>query len=398
MASTLSLVAAIAKRMYSDGQIGEQTRRFHVLYEMLKRRTAFGGEDYRYIVRHANPQSVAGVFGTAQTQATSASSLVKAFATSPGLKYGVIQVDGPSLRRLEGNAQSFVDHVRMEFDGVFEELGNRIAFDLYRNKARRGRRASASTNVITLTDSSEVINFTPGMTVMASANADASSPRTGSTTVASIQESAGTITLTSAAGITSFADNDYLFALDEPATAVDGLEAIIPLAAPSATAFRGVDRSGDARRLAGVRLDDTATYPEVNTGRVATDIFLGGKRANCAFWHPTRLWEAAQRMHAQVEFQQAGGQADYGFQFLAVHSPGGIIKIYADPDCPYATQWVGDMSVAECRHLKSLPGWVMDDNLKMLRMGSADAVEGRCVAEHQLIITEPGRWGTSSMS
>src|SRR5690606_37988352 len=114
-----------------------------------------------------------------------------------------------------------------------------------------------STNTITLTEADDVRNFKIGMTLIASANADGSTPRTGSAVVTAVDEDTGTVTVDSAAGITSFANSDYLFRKGDPGTCVDGLEVMFPLTAPTTgDSFRGVDRSVDVRRLAGCRVND----------------------------------------------------------------------------------------------------------------------------------------------
>lgn len=402
MASDLAKVQAIAKRVYSTDQIGEQTRRDHAFQELLTRKKVFGGEDFRYIVRFANPQSVSGSFANAQTQAAGASSLIKQFATQPALKYCIVQIDGPSLSRLRGNYQSFVNHVTMELDGGLEELGDSIAFDtLGPGNGQRGRRLSAATNVITLTSGADVRNFKPGMTVIASANADGSSPRAGSTTVTAVSPGASTITLLSAAGITSFANNDFLFRQGDPATCSDSIRQIIPLVEPvlGVDSFRGVDRGSDPQRLAGVRVNDTSQTVEETTGLIAVNIKNEGKKANCAFWNPIRFHEFTRRMNAKVEFQSAGGTADYGFEYVMIHTSAGVMKVYSEPDLGPDLAYVGKMSSIEVRHLDDgLPDWINDDGLgKTVRMGAADAVEARMRAQHQTIITVPGEWGVGAV-
>lgn len=401
MASDLTKVQFIAKRMYSTSAIGEHTRRDHVAQELIPRRGVFGGEDFRYVVRTANVQSVSGTFSDAYNQAAGASSKGKQFATDPAIKYCIVQIDGPSLSRLRGSEQSFTNHVRMELDGGLEECGDSMAFDFYRaGNGMRGRRLSISTNIVQLDNNDDARNFQEGMTVIASPNADGSSPRSGSTTVSAVDEDAGTVTLTSAAAITSFANNDYLFRQGDPGTCVDGLENFFPLTAPApGDSFRGVDRSSNPRRLAGVRVNDSSQFIEETTGLIAVKIHQGGKRANCAFWNPIRFHEASRRMNAKVEFQSAGGTADYGFEYMMIHTTAGTVKIYADPDCPTNRVYVGKLATVECRHLdEGLPDWINDDGLgKTVRMGNTDAIEARIRAQHQYIFTVPGNWGVGAV-
>lgn len=402
MASDLSKVAFIAKRMYSTEQIGEQTRRDHAFQEMLSRKKVFGGEDYRYIVRYANPQSVSGSFANAQTQAAGASSKGKAFATQPAIKYCIVQIDGPSLSRLGGNTQSFTDHVTMEFDGALEECADSLAFDtLGPGFGQRGRRLSLAGDVVTLTEPDDARNFKEGMTVVADDTAAGTSQRVGSTTVTAVDEDAGTVTLASAAAIAVFSDNDFLFRQGDPGTVIDSLEQIIPLTAPvlGVDSFRGADRGSMPRSLAGVRLNDTSMTVEDITGLIAVKIKQSGKKANCAFWNPIRFHEFTRRMNAKVEFQTAGGTADYGFEYAMIHTSAGVLKVYSEPDLRPSRVFVGKTSSVEFRHLDAgLPDWINDDGQgKSLRMGAADAIEARMRAQHQLIVTVPGEWGIGAV-
>jgi hypothetical protein len=385
--------------MYSTDAIGEQTRRDHAFQEMLNRKRAFGGEDFRYIVRYANPQSVSGDFTSARTQAAGASSKVKQFATGPGLKYCIVQIDGPSLRRLGGGAQSFINHVTMEFDGALEEAADSIAFDsLGPGHGMRGQIASVASLVLTLVDADSARNFKEGMTIINDTVATGASPDAGVTTVTAVDEDLGTITVVDATGFTA---NDFLFRQGDPGTVVDSLEQIIPLAAPvlGVDSFRGVDRGPDPRRLAGVRVNDTSLLIEETTGLIAVRAKQGGKKMNCAFWNPIKFHEFTRRMNAKVEFQSAGGTADYGFEYVMIHTSAGVLKVYSEPDLRPSRVFVGKMSSIEVRHLMDgLPDWLNDDGLgKTVRMSDADAIEARIGAQHQLIVTQPGEWGIGAV-
>lgn len=400
MASDLTKVQFIAKRMYSTAAIGEHTRRDHPLQEMITRKGVFGGDDFRYVVRTANPQSVSGTFTDALSQATGASSKGKQFATDPAIKYCVVQIDGPSLSRLRGSDQSFTNHVKMELDGGLEEIGDSMAFDTYRaGNGMRGRISAISTNVITFTNFDDARNFQEGMQVIADDTITGASPRVGTTTVASVDEDNGQITLTSAAAITALAVNDYLFRQGDPGTCADGFENFFPLTAPApGDSFRGVDRSSNTRRLAGVRVNDTSLYVEETIGLCAVKISQGGKKSNIAVCNPIKFHDATRRLNAKVEFQSAGGTADYGFEYIMIHTTGGVVKVYSDPDCPTDKTYTGKLATIECRHLdEGLPDWINDDGLgKTVRMGTLDAIEARIRAQHQYIVTVPGNWAVGA--
>jgi hypothetical protein len=395
-ASDLTSVAYIYKRKYSDKATGDLAMRDHPLFSMIRKEDGFSGSAFFYPIRYGNPQGVSGTFSSAQTAAASSKGLQ--LQASRKAKYGVITMNGEAMAACADRG-SFLDLVTQETDGVIEEMGDSLAFDLYREGyGQRGRRSSINGEVVTLTVADHARNFKVGMTVVADDTAAGTSLRSGSTTVAAVDEDAGTITLTAQASITSFANNDYLFRLGDPSTCMEGLAALFPLTAPSASeSFRGVDRSVDTRRLAGVRVDDTATAIEENLGLVAVKIAQVGKKADVAFLNPIKFWEVVRRLNAKVEYAGGGGTADYGFEHILVHTPAGSVKVYSDADCPTTLGYVGNLKTLYLKHLKGLPHIVKDDGNPSLRSTSADDIEARVRCWVNCIATEPGAWGVFSI-
>lgn len=392
-ASDLTSVAFIYKRLYSDRQVGDLAMRDHPLFRMINKEGGFVGASFHYPIRYGNPQGISGAFANAQTNASSSKGVQLTASRRP--KFAVITMDGEAIAAAEGNRGAFLDLVTQETEGKLEELGDHLAFDLYRDgTCARGRRSSLAGDIVTLTVPDDARNFKVGMTVIADDTATGASPRTGSTTIAAIDEDAGTITLTSAAAIVAFADNDYLFTDGEQSTGMEGLASQIPLTAPTAgDSFRGIDRSVDTRRLAGVRVNDTATAIEENAGLCAVKISQVGKKASQVYLNPINFWQVARRLNAKVEYQGAGGTADYGFEYIAIHTPAGTLRTYSDPDCPTSRGYVCNPEATYIKHLRGLPHIVQDDGRPNLRQASANGIEARAAAWSNLILTMPGSCG-----
>ena len=397
-ASDLSSVAYIYKRRYSDKATGDLAMRDHPLYKMVRKEAGFTGSAFFYPIRYGNPQGISGTFSDAQSGAASSKGVQ--LQASRKTKYAVITLNGEAMAAC-GDKGAFLDLVTQETDGVLEEMGDSLAFDLYRDgSGQRGRRASISGNVVTLANGGDdARNFKVGMTVIADDTATGLSPRTGSTTVTAVDEDAGTITLDDATDIDSFSDDDYLFRKGDPGTCVEGLAKLFPLTAPvlGSDSFRGIDRGADPRRLAGVRVNDSATSIEENIGLVGVKIAQVGKKADVAFVNPMKFWEVVRRLNAKVEYDGGGGSADYGFEHVKVHSPAGTIRMYSDPDCPTNRGYVGKMSALYIKHLRGLPHIVQDDGRPNLRSTSADDIEARARCWSNVICTEPGTWGVFSI-
>lgn len=400
-ASTQTSVAYIYKRKYADGQVGDLAMRDHPTMSMMSKSGGMSGPatGWFYGIRYGNPQGLSGTFATAQSAASGSKGVQMQAARRK--KYGIITLDGESLVAARDRAGALLDLVRQETDGIIEEHGDALAFELHRDgTGARGRRLSASSDVITLYTADDARNFKVGMTVIADDTANGSSPRTGSTTVTAVDEDAGTITLASAAAISGFADDDYLFRAGDPATAVDGFETHLPLAAPvlGVDSFRGVDRGADPRRLAGVRVDDITTSIEENAGLVAVKISQVGKKANLLVLNPIRFWQVSRRLNAKVTYDGGGVKAAFGFEGFDVHSPAGTLRAVSDPDAPVDRGRVLNLSTWYWKHLDPFTHFIRDDNGGVsLRVYNEDSIEARTRSMGNVCTSEPGANGTFSI-
>lgn len=377
-ASTIATVGYVFKRRYSDRQVTELAMRDHPTWFALAKEGGFTGLEFAYPLTFANPQGVSGTFADAQAGAEVLQGVQPKAQRKK--KYGIITLDGEAMAAAKGDRGSFYDFITRHTDGIIEELGDNLAFDLFRaGTGNRGQRASISSNTITLTTKQDVRNFKKGMTLIASPNADGSSPRAGSAKVTKVSRAAGTVTVDNAAGITSFANNDFLFRKGDPTTCMEGMETCTPLTAPTpGDSFRTIDRSDDVELLAGSRINDTSTLIEENFGLVAVDISTVGKKVRMGALYPTRFWEVARRMSAKVEFQSAGGNADYGFETMTIHTPGGSFKVYSDPDCPLDRGRVFHPDAHVYKYLGDEPIHVIrDDGKPSMRSVGSDGIEIR---------------------
>ncbi len=376
-ASDLTSVAFIYKRDYSGRQAEDVAMRDHVLFQRINRIGGFVGSAHFYKIRYGNPQGVGGVFASAQSAASASQG--KQLQMSRKAKYGVITLNGEAIAASRGDKGAFYSLVTMETDGVLEEMGDSLAFDLYRDgNGLRGRGASAAGDVITLTVVDDARNFKVGMTVVSDTDSAGGSPNSGSTTVVAVDEDAGTIELDSTGSISGFSQTDYLFRIGDPGTCMEGLASLTPLAAPtSGDSFRGISRYADPRRLAGVRVDDTGTYLEDNLGLLGVRVSQLGKKVTEAYANPINVHAVTKRMGAKVEFDDGGGGANHGFQYVMIHTPAGSIRLYADADCPTNRAYVINPANHYLKHLDGLPHIIMDDGLRSLRSSSADDIEAR---------------------
>lgn len=391
MASDLTTVAFIYKKKYSDRQVQTITERDHPRWARLAKKGGFTGTSFAYVVRTGNPQGISGTFTDAQDGAETSKGEQLLATRKP--KFAVIKLDGEAIAASEGNDGAFYDLVTMETDGKLQEMGDTFAFDAYRSgNGMRGRRASISGNIITLSVADDARNFKRGMTLIASTSITGSAPRSGTAKVTGVSEKQGKVTVDNAAGITSFSDNDYLFRKGDPGTCMEGLAVTTPLTEPTAgDSFRGIDRSVDPARLAGSRVDDISTTIEENMGLGAVLCAQVGKQHTPTegYLNPIKFFEVARRLGAKVMYDSNQRTAKYGFQYIEIATATGVMQVYSDPDCP-TTLGYGERSEFDyILHLKGLPHIVKSDGLASLRMAAANGIEGRAASWCNYIQEDP---------
>lgn len=369
-------VAYAYKRRYSDKQVSQIVMRESPTFHAMTKEGGFDGAGLFYGITYGNPQGVSSGFASAQTAAETLQGVQ--LAVFRKLKYGVIQLDGPSMEAAKGNKGALFDFITRHTDGILEQVGHDIAFDLLRDGTGiRGQRSSIATNVVTLTNPTDVDYFKVGMTVVAGPNRDGTSLRTGSTKVTKLNRRAGTIELASAAAITSFANSDYLWRLGDPGQCIEGMGLCTPLTAPGgADSFRTINRSVDIEALAGSRIDDTSIFPEESLGDVAVNISTIGKKVTKGVVYPTVFQAIVKRTGASVQYE-AGATADIGFEYINLLTAAGRIQLYSDADMPRTEGRVFRPDSHMLKHLNEPVHVIRTNGLPNMQLTSADGIEVR---------------------
>jgi len=223
---------------------------------------------------------------------------------------------------------------------------------------------------------------------------DGLTPKSGTAEVTGIGTN-GTITVDDAAGISGFADNDYLFPEGEPGTAMDGLALCTPLTEPTAgDSFRGMDRSVNVARLAGSRVADDGSSTEEKMGLGAIRCGLVGPEhvpTEC-YVHPLKFWEVSKRQMGKVQFGNPGAEgfrAAYGYQYIDIVTPNGPMRMFSDPDCPQNRGYGEKPENHYIHHLKDLPHFQMQGASNYLVVYNAAAIEQRLLSWCNYVQEDP---------
>lgn len=419
---------ALLKELYPSGVPEDIMMRSHLLMTKLKKDGEAYGEYMVIPVIVDNPSGrsadIASLLST--TGGPIGPTTSRKFNVTLASDYAATWIDELTIRKAANDRGAFVNARKFEIDGLLRQLGNSLSHALYRagdGTVGRGDSAySVAGNVITLLTRADTKFFGLGMVldfipnVGGTPTGAARTVATQRVVVTKIDEDAGTVTcaldvtgaavvalstnytgVTNADWIAPIGDYNVNF-LTTGAVKIRGLAAWIPLTTPAAAEnFYGVDRSTFPTRLAGSRLNDSTAPAEDSIMVLAEMMHERGANPDFVVVSPRQFTKISKRMNARVEFDSAGGTANYGFMKFMVATSAGMLPIYADPDCPEDRGYILTLSTWAIKHL-GLPEIVTSDGLSALRRPGLDQIEIRCRYYAQLVCYAPGHNGVFAVS
>jgi hypothetical protein len=306
----------------------------------------------------------AGVSGNLVSASASAAGVTpQAFFVQPGDFVSVVPLDFKVMEAAESEG-SFIDYVDMNIQAKLNSLGRTHARFLFGNGGGSiGRRASISVNTITLSSPEDTINFWPGMVLRASTGdgtSGAHTQKTGSTAVQSVNRESGTVTVVSAAAISGFADNDYLFidglfAGDQSQISVmKGLAAWFTPTAATDTLWT-VART-NYPELSGYRNPNAATAGGV-VDRMRALATIGdrvyGATPSIGVLY-SEQWEVASKTLQNQGFRPievSETETMAGYKKLSIIGQYGDVSLIGEPFCPQGLGYMLDMETLQMAHL-----------------------------------------------
>jgi hypothetical protein len=265
-----------------------------------------------------------------------------------------------------------------------------------------GRRASASTNVITLTNPSDTMNFEEGMIVVASEGDGSDSSHTlqaGSTFVTVVNREAGTVTLDDASDLTGFDNDDYLFRSgdffgDTGVVVLKGVQAFIT-ATDSPAVLYGMTRTSDPQRLAGCRVP-TAVLTAKNIEerfRVLGSYMSGRMKARGpwkGFLHPED-WSVLETVLSSRQVHAVKDDSTrFGYMKISMVVGGQVVDFFCDRFAPKGTGFLLNMKSWKLHSAGKLIQPVNGDGLTMLRKLGANDYEYRLKSYLIAMCNAPG--------
>jgi len=310
--------------------------------------------------------------------------------------YVLGSIDNETMMASASNKGAIAKAIKTQVDAAAYEFGRSMAVQVWGDGSGiRGVVGSVAAGpVVTLTDRRDCVKFEVGMVLENKSAAGAI--YVGTFLVTAIDIDLGTVTLTLQGGAVAPVATDLLARQGDflagvgASNCMSGVFAWIPVAAPSATPFFGVDRSVNPVRLAGGRVKGGAkTIEEVIFDSLARGKTNGGK-FDTVWMNSERAAELQKSMQAKAFVDvQSAGKAKVGFQGFNLVTSSGNLTVLDDPTCPYAYGLLSNRSAWEFATLGDAPHFAEEDGRRFLRESASDGIEFRLKMYGNLICQRP---------
>ena len=411
MAATITTADKILKYIYTSRALQNAVYDKNPLFALLPKQGGFNGRSLVHAITYGNSLARSAAFATAQGRAgiNGASGTDSGFNRDVNFtitrvkNYAMYTIEQELLLAASGDRASFVKGLTQLVDGTLQTLRNDFGRDVFGSGLGElgAVTAVSGSGPYTITVGEAITQIEVGMEIVCSTGSTKTAALRnsgGGVAVVSVNRSAGTFTTTT--NPDSIAAGDWLFIKgDRPAgstTAIGsmlkiaGMEAWNPVTAPSASeSFFGVDRSVDATRLSGQRLDISALQPEEGyiTALAALAREDGDPSHIFTSFTDEKNLKLALGSRVDAEYTQVG---DIGFESIRLRGPNGTVKVYADRNAPVGYARVLTLNTWEMKHLGDLvnKGDAAGDG-GMAREYQADRFEGRMSFYGNLLCHKP---------
>jgi hypothetical protein len=426
---TYAAIQAILKTKYPDGSIPQALYKNFPFLSLVKKTTNFDG-DYRVVaLQNERPQGSSYNFEIAQGIAkgglNGGGGSYKRFQVYRTKHYGLLRMDGETMKAAVRTSGALVDLWNQETDGVSTNELAELEFQLFGDGTGvRGTVGSwtGATATIQLATPSDIVYFSIGMKLGlvvggieygSSTPADAASGQ--GAYVFAINREAGSFQVSNASGVlqTGLQFNaaapaagngivrrgDYVaapgsgtFTTGNSAQGpVTGVQAWIP-STVTATPFWTLDRTQDRVRLAGQRLNALGLPMNEalmeGEGKVAIQ---GVGYPDTILVNPLDLQNLKKALGSDIVYDRVQSNvAGVSFKAIEYDGANGPMKIVSDPFCPRSKAFMLQMPSWELSTLGPAPQMLDFDNNDYLRVVDADQYEVRFGHYGQFICNNPG--------
>jgi hypothetical protein len=414
--TTQSIFQPYLKNMWHKGRIVDLTMRDKPVLSMLQNPQDFYGDDQKVNLKHRNPMGRSA--NSVKAQANARSGRGVRFSSTRVSNHQSVFVSNEVMEASSNDMGALVSAIDDQMEGAVENLVNEVSWGIFRSGG--GTRGQITTTpTVGSSGAPDFLGLSLRVTRFFEVGMTLKAGTTDGTTATTFRTTPTTAEVTgvdrdndvlyfanNTFASTNWAVNDYLSVdgdIDETTLLgkyISGFAAWIPRVRPLSTDnFKGVNRSVDPTRLAGLYYDAVAKGQSPENAIIYTAGILndaGGKPDIVAM--SSRRWtDIAINLGQRVVYQDISGRdATAALTFRSIVLPaaggkGGNVKLVADPSCQDDDMWMLELDSWKWHTLKDWPRINIHNGNQMLDPGTAtDDVELRWVYRGNLECTAPG--------
>lgn len=370
------------------------------------------GKNYKFAIQYGTGRGVSTTIAGARLSKTP--NPYTDVLLNRGRLYGVGGIDRETMKIASKNKDSFVNSLEAEQDGILATMNERLSDWAYKNGGGACGKVAAggiSGAVITLTDIGDAQNVQAGTILQfSSTDGTTGAVEAGTVTVASVDRAAGTITCTGnvTAGVATAVAGMWIFPNQDHATSYAdvggnrvcvGIDGWIPLTAPGATLFFGINRSVDPVRLGGCRYTGAGRpIQETVTNALASFSQQGAKKVDTLIMSELRVAELANSLEGRVQYTtKTNEQTKLSFKGFDFVSPNGTVTVLGTPRCKQDRGYALEMATWRVLTTDGGPTMIDDDGLTIRRaVDQSDGYEFEMNVMLQIACNQPGKNGVFS--
>lgn len=402
-ALTAALVSAVIKERYPQRTIKNMFMKSCPLFGRLRKIEDEVGEPIRVAFRYASGGRRSASAASAFTVGNTSAARYSGFAYTMADNFAAFALSGKDIAKTRNDKGALVALLEGEINAKMDKLRMDMCFNLYRDAGGAvGQIVSgADGTTLTLASRASFANLEVGDVLVAGAAADGSNVTANTGTIGSMDRDALTITVAGGGNWHGdFDDADYIFHVGDATAKISGLAAHFPLTAPGGSDdFFGVNRSIDVTRHAGNRYEATAAYDQTIDGAIGNALAENHEQGGAVdeiYANPLDWRQLSREIEDKTTFQRSAQGADgkpiakLSYSAIKYMGPGGEASVFADPFCPRGVIYALTSDTITLRSYVAMPGFLMEDDQKILREAADDAYQGRMGTYWQMMCDAPG--------
>lgn len=399
MAVTTTTIDYALKQVYTSRDLENAVYKKNPLLALMRKEGGFTGRAHIHGVRYRDSLARSVTFAGAQARAAANGVAPSApggdqgfssgvqFVVTRRKEYQIYTLEQEAILAGRDDKGSLIRTLSTEVDSALNNLGRTMAIALYGDgSGSLGQVLSVAGTTIGVGEA--VTHIENGLELVTSTGSTKTAILRNSGTgcyVTSVNRSAGTFVIN--ANTDTITVGDWLFVKGDRQVAaittnsqylkVSGLDAWNPVTTPSGgESFYGIDRSVDATRLAGQRIDISALGPEEGYVTALAAAAREGADPSHIFTSYTdeKNLKLALGSRVETEYMTVG---DVGFESTKMRGPNGPVSITPDMNAPVGYARILQLDTWALKYLGDFINTADLDGAKLAREYQADRFEGR---------------------